>query len=83
MVRFDSGLSVGGWFTGLTVTVKLVVVILLLEPPLLTVTVMVDEPKEYATGVMLNVPFVLGLAYVTVGLGMTPVLLEDAVTVIA
>ena len=36
--------SVGTWLTGLTVTVKVCDVMLLLAPPSLTVTVMVAEP---------------------------------------
>ena len=40
IVTFDSALSVGGWFTGLTVTVNVFVTVLLLVPPSLTVTVM-------------------------------------------
>ena len=44
MVRLASALSVGGWLTGLTVTVKVRETMLLLAPPSLTVTVMVAEP---------------------------------------
>ena len=45
MVTLARALSVGAWLTGLTVTVKLWETMLLLAPPLLTVTVMVAEPK--------------------------------------
>ena len=45
MVTLASALSVGGWLTGLTVTVKVWETMLLLVPPSLTVTVMVAEPK--------------------------------------
>ena len=44
MVILASELSVGGWLTGLTVTVKDWETMLLVAPPLLTVTVMVAEP---------------------------------------
>ena len=53
--------SVGGVFTGFTVTVKVRVTILLLADPSLTVTVITDEPKPNATGVNVSVPVVLGL----------------------
>ena len=45
MVRSARAFSVGGWLTGLTVTVKVRETTLLLAPPSLTVTVMVAEPK--------------------------------------
>ena len=45
MVRLASALSVGAWLTGLTVTVKVREMMLLLAPPSLTVTVIVAEPK--------------------------------------
>ena len=44
IVRLASALSVGGWLTGLTVTVKARETMLLLVPPSLTVTVIVAEP---------------------------------------
>src|SRR5690348_12013527 len=52
---------VGGWFTGLMVTVKERVTILLLAPPSLTVTVIVAEPLALATGVKEREPMVAGL----------------------
>ena len=44
-VRLLSGLSVGSWLTGLTVTVKERETMLLVVPPSLTVTVMVADPE--------------------------------------
>ena len=41
IVRLRSAFNVGYWFTGLTVTAKLCVTILLLNPPLFTVTITV------------------------------------------
>ena len=61
MVTLASVFSVGAWLTGLTVTVKVRETALLLVPPSLTVTVMVEEPWALATGVNLNEPVVLGL----------------------
>jgi len=43
-VKLASGSSVGGWLTGLTVTVNARETTLLLVPPSLTVTVIVAEP---------------------------------------
>ena len=51
----------GGWLTGLTVTVKVRETMLLLVPPSLTVTVMVAEPKASLAGVKVIEPVVLGL----------------------
>ena len=48
--------SVGGWFTAFTVTVKVCVTMLLLAPPLFTVTVIVAVPELFATGVKLKLP---------------------------
>ena len=45
MVRLASVVNVGAWFTGLTTTVKVREVMLLLVPPSLTVTVIVAEPN--------------------------------------
>ena len=56
-----SALSVGCWFTGLTVTVKVRVTVLLLTPPSLIVTVMVDEPKPKPRGANVSEPVVAGL----------------------
>ena len=53
--------KVGGSFTGLTVTVKVRVTILLLAPPSLTVTVMSADPKALGTGVKVRDPVALGL----------------------
>ena len=61
MVTLASALSVGGWLTGLTVTVKVRETTLLLAPPSLTVTVMVAEPKPKVTGVKVIEPVALGL----------------------
>jgi len=44
IVTLASALSVGGWLTGLTVTRKVREKTLLLVPPSLTVTVIVEEP---------------------------------------
>ena len=44
-VRLARALSVGGWLTGLTVTVKDWEMMLLLVAPSLTVTVIVAEPE--------------------------------------
>ena len=60
-VTFAKALSVGAWFTGLTVTVKVRETTLLLVPPSLTVTVTVAAPKALATGVKLIEPVALGL----------------------
>ena len=60
-VRLPIASSVGGWLTGLTVTVKARLTMLLLAPPSLTVTVMVVEPKALAAGVKLSVPMAAGL----------------------
>ena len=49
-VRLPIASSVGGWLTGLTVTVKARLTMLLLAPPSLTVTVIVAEPKALAHG---------------------------------
>src|SRR5258705_80244 len=54
---------------------------LLLAPPSLTVTVMIDAPRPKATGAKVMEPVAFGLVYVTVGFGIRPVLLEVAVTV--
>ena len=56
-----SGLSVGGWLTGLTVTVKALETMLLLAPPSLTVTVIVAEPKPLTAGVKVIEPVAAGL----------------------
>ena len=61
MARSASVPSVGTWLTGLTVTVKVREITLLLAPPSLTVTVIVAEPKAESTGVKLIEPVVLGL----------------------
>ena len=61
IVRLDNAVSVGVWFTGLTVTVKLREMILLLVPPSLTVTVIVAEPNARAAGVNLIEPVMPGL----------------------
>ena len=53
--------KVGTWLTGLTVTVKERVTMLLLEPPSLTVTVIVVEPLAEVTGVKDSEPVELGL----------------------
>ena len=45
ILMLASPFSVGGWFTGLTVTVKERETVLLLVLPSFTVTVMVDEPN--------------------------------------
>src|SRR5438105_564585 len=79
-VRLEIGLRVGAWLTEFTVTVKVRVTVLLAEAPSLTVTVTVALPFPLTTGVKESVPVVLGLVYVTVGLGMRPGLLEVAVT---
>ena len=47
--------------TGLTVTVKERTTVLLLKPPLLTVTAIVAEPEAKAAGVKVRVPVELGL----------------------
>ena len=52
---------VGAWLTGLTVTVKVRVTMLLLVPPSFTVTVIVALPKANATGATLKLPVVFGL----------------------
>src|SRR6516164_7283841 len=51
----------GERLTGLTVTVKDWETILLLAPPLLTVTVITAEPEALAAGVKVRVPVALGL----------------------
>ena len=61
IVRSVSVLSVGGWLTGLTVTVKVRDMTLLLAPPSLTVTVIVADPFAEATGVKAIEPVALGL----------------------
>src|ERR1035437_7870796 len=81
MVRLASAASVGGWLTGLTVTVKVRETTLLPVPPSLTVAVIVAVPNAKATGVNLIEPVVLGLGEVTVGVGISHVLLEEAVMV--
>ena len=59
------GSSVGAWLTGVTVTMKVWVIVLtppLAVPPLsITVTVIVAVPLALATGVKVSVPVVLGL----------------------
>src|SRR6266700_1293250 len=81
MVRLASELRVGGWFTGLTVTVKAWVTMLLLVPPSLTLTVIVAVPKALAAGLNESEPVEFGVTYETVGLGTSAVMLEVAVTV--
>ena len=61
-VTLPRALSVGASFTGLTVTVKLRVKVLLAAWPSFTVTVMVALPVPFATGVKANAPVVFGLA---------------------
>src|ERR1035438_140530 len=61
MAMLASALSVGGWLTGLTVTVKDRETMLLLVPPSLTETVIVEEPKPLATGAKAMEPVVLAL----------------------
>src|SRR5882672_1807578 len=61
MLGLPIGSSVGGSFTGLTVTVKVRVTMLLEPPPSLMVTVIVVEPDRLATGVNETVPEGLGL----------------------
>src|SRR6516225_4666703 len=61
-VKLPIALSVGERLTGLTVTVKDWETILLLAPPLLTVTVITAEPEALAAGVKVRVPVALGLA---------------------
>ncbi len=60
-LRLANALSVGGWLTGLTVTVNVLVTMLLLVPPSLTVTVMVAVPLPFDTGVKVKEPVALGL----------------------
>src|SRR5262245_16325074 len=61
MDKLPIAFSVGGSFTGLTVTVKLRLIVLLVAWPSFTVTVMVAVPLAFATGVKLSVPVVFGL----------------------
>src|ERR1039458_3565053 len=81
MVRLARALSVGAWLTGLTVTAKVRVMMLLMVPPSLTVTLMVAEPKPLATGAKVMEPVVLGLVSLTAGISVKPGLLEEVVTV--
>ena len=52
---------VGAWFTGCTLTVKVRLTMLLLAPPSLTVTVIVEEPEAKGTGVKRIEPVAFGL----------------------
>ena len=54
-------LSVGAWFTALTVTVNVRLRVLFVVPPSFTVTVMVAVPNPYATGEKLKDPVAFGL----------------------
>src|SRR5258708_5637166 len=81
MTRLAMGSSVGGSLTAVTVTVKVRVTMLLLGWLSLTVTVIVTLPLAFGTGWKASVPLALGLMEVTVGLGITPGLLEAAGTV--
>src|SRR5947209_4031698 len=62
-LRFNEAIafSVGGSFTGLMVTVKARVTILLLAWLSLTLTVIVTIPKALADGFTVNVPVAFGL----------------------
>ena len=62
MARLLMGFNVGGWLTGLTETVKVREMMLLLAAPSLTVTVMMAEPLALAAGVKVREPVVLALA---------------------
>ena len=59
--RLPSGFNVGGWLTGLTVTLNVWVTRLLLAAPSLTVTVMVAEPLALRSGAKVREPVALGL----------------------
>ena len=60
-------LSVGGWLTGVTVTVKACEKLLTLAPPVgplsVTVTVIMAVPLALATGIKESVPVVLGMPW--------------------
>src|SRR5437588_675516 len=60
-VRLEIGLRVGGWFTQLTVTLKVRVTVLFVEAPSLTVTLIVAVPLALCTGVNVRLPVALGL----------------------
>ena len=64
---------------GKTQTENVLTARLLYLAPSLTVTVMMAVPLVLAAGLMIKVPVVLGLAYLTVGFGTTLGLLEVAV----
>src|SRR5438093_7755560 len=67
MVMFASEFRVGGSLTGLTVTVKERLNVLLTAWPSFTVTVMVAVPLALAAGVKLKLPVAFGLEYDTAG----------------
>jgi hypothetical protein len=61
MAILPKAFSVGGWLTGLTVTEKVLVMMLLLVPPSLTVTEMTVVPEALRVGMKVREPEVLGL----------------------
>ena len=61
MVTLESGFKVGCWFTGLTVTVNVRDMMLLLAPPSSMVTVIVEEPNPLVLGAKPIEPVVFGL----------------------
>src|SRR5688572_14935565 len=79
--RLLNAVSVGASLVAVTVTVKVRVTVLFWLWPSFTVTVTVAVPFALATGVKEREPVVLGLVKETVGFGIKPVLLDDAVTV--
>src|SRR4029077_5837394 len=85
---FEIASSVGASLTGLTVTLNVrekvpssALPAMPSSPASRTVTVIVAVPLWLATGVYASDPVALGDVYVTVGLGINPVLLLVAVTV--
>ena len=58
---FAREFNVGGWFTGLTVTLNVRVTVALAVPPSFTVTVIVAVPDIKVTGAKLREPVAFGL----------------------
>src|SRR5512137_2922952 len=61
MVKLAKAARVGGWLTGVTVTVNEREKVLLVSPPSLTVTVRVADPNPLSTGLKLIEPAAPGL----------------------
>src|SRR2546425_5780020 len=78
MERSAIGSRPGGSLTGLIVTLKVRVTILLEEPPSSNDTVIVAVPNALVTGMKLSEPVGFGEVYVIVGWGTMDVSLEMA-----